>query len=141
MDSYKAIWNHVLDYIQDSKEFSTATFSIWFKELELEGLTESYAYISAKEQYKSDFVFKMYYKQLQSAIFEILGARVELVLLSRVLHGEKMEEIQHLHQSKGLLPEGAFCKAKTTLAFAEEDDLSEAEKIQIREPVGTLIKT
>lgn len=141
MDSYKAIWNHVLDYIHASAEFSTATFSIWFKELELEGLTESYAYISAKEYYKSEFVFKMYYKQLQSAIFEILGARVELVLLSRDLHSETMQEIQSEHQKRGLLPPDAFCKESAGPAFAAEEDLSEEEKKQIREPVGTLIKT
>jgi len=60
MDSHKAIWNHVLDYIRKSAGFSAATFSIWFKELELERLTDTFAYISAKEFYKGEFVFKMY---------------------------------------------------------------------------------
>lgn len=141
MNSNQNIWKHVLDYIRSSAGFSTATFSIWFKELELERLTDSFAYISAKETYMGEFVFKMYERQLKDAIFETLGARVELVILSREKHSENMQTYIDRHQSAGVLPEGAFCKMQEIEAFAKEPPLSEEEKQQLAPPVGTLIKS
>jgi len=131
----------VLDYIRKSAGFSAATFSIWFKELELERLTDTFAYISAKEFYKGEFVFKMYYKQLQNAIFEILGSRAEIVIFSRDHHSEKMQELIDEHQKTGLLPDKAFCKAMKNEDYAKESPLSEEEKRSIEQPVGTLIKS
>ena len=141
MDSQKAIWNHVLDYIHEKAGFSQATFSIWFRELELEGISESFAYISAKEYYKGEFVFKMYYKQLQDAIFEILGARTELVLFSRDLHSEHMQEYIEEHQKTGNLPDKAFCKILKSEAYAKEPPLSEEEKKKVEDPIGVIIKS
>ncbi len=141
MDSNKAIWNHVLDFISSSAGFSAATFSIWFKELELERLTDSYAYISAKEQYKGEFVFKRYYNTLQNSIFEILGARVEIVILSRESHGENIPSIIDNHIKTDVLPEKALSKAKTSKDFMEEEFLSDEEKKQVEKPKGTIIKS
>ena len=141
MDLNKNIWKHVLECIRANSGFSAATFSIWFKELELERLTDTFAYISAKENYKGEFVFNMYYKQLQNAIFETLGSRVELVIFSRDLHSENLQDIIDHHQNTGLLPDKAFCKALRDEKFAAESPLSEEEKKQVDEPVGTLIKT
>ncbi len=141
MDLNQNIWKHVLDYIRASSGFSAATFSIWFKELELERLTDSFAYISAKDNYKGEFVFNMYHKQLQNAIFETLGARVELVILSRDLHSENMNGIIERHLATGALPDKAFCKVPKSEDYEKETPLSEEEKKQIASPVGTLIKS
>lgn len=141
MDLNKNIWKHVLDCIRDSSGFSAATFSIWFKELELERLTDSFAYISAKENYKGEFVFNMYYKHLQNAIFETLGSRVELVILSRDLHSQNMQEYIEQHIKTGILPDKVFCKIQKDEKYAAESPLSEEEKKNIEEPVGILIKT
>ena len=122
------IWKHVLDHIRVSANFSGATFSIWFEELQLEGLTDSFAYISAKENYKGEFVFKMYYKQLQNAIFETLGARVELVILSRNLHRKGMQDLIAKHSVTGDLPDKAFCKVPKSEEYAAESPLSDEEK-------------
>ena len=121
--------------------FSTATFSIWFKELELERLTETFAYISAKENYKGEFVFNVYYKKLQNAIFETLGSRVELVIFSRDLHSENIQDTIETHINTGILPDKAFCKIQRNEKFAAESPLSEEEKKQVEDPVGTLIKS
>ncbi len=143
MDSNQAIWNHVLDYISSSAGFSAATFSIWFKELSLERLTDTYAYISAKDHYKGEFVFNRYYKQLQAAIFEILGARCELVILSREIHGDQIQSIIDEHVKSGLLPDGVFSKILNTKEFIEEPPLSKEEIQQVEEEptVGTIIKS
>jgi len=141
MDFNKNIWKHVLDCIRVSAGFSTATFSIWFKELELERLTETFAYISAKENYKGEFVFNVYYKKLQNAIFETLGSRVELVIFSRDLHSENIQDTIETHINTGILPDKAFCKIQRNEKFAAESPLSEEEKKQVEDPVGTLIKS
>ncbi len=141
MDNNKNIWKHVLDYICESSGFSTATFSIWFKELELERLTDSFAYISAKENYKGGFVFDMYYNQLQIAIFETLGARVELVIFSRDLHSQNMNDLIETHINSGILPEKAFCKIPSNPDIVKEDPLTQEEIKMIKDPPGTLIKT
>ncbi len=141
MDLNKNIWKHVLDSIRTNAGFSTATFSIWFKELELERLTEEFAYISAKENYKGEFVFNMYYKQLQNAIFDALGYRVELVIFSRDLHRDNLQDTISEHINKGTLPQGAFCKVMENPSFAKETPLSDEEKKQVEDPLGTLIKS
>ena len=141
MDSNKAIWNYVLDDISSSAGFSAATFSIWFKELELERLTDSYAYLSAKEQFKGEFVFKRYYKQLQNSIFETLGARVELVIFSREVHGDEIQSIIDRHIQTGSLPETVFCNVIRSQEFDNEPPLSQEEKARVEDPLGTMIKT
>lgn len=141
MNANKEIWGHVLKHIKDSGSFTAATFSIWFQELELEMLTDNFAYISAKEEYKGKFVFNMYYKHLQNVIFEILGARVELVIFSRDIHKGKIEEAISLHITKGVLPEGALCNEILDERTEKETPLTEEEKKQISEPLGTSIKS
>lgn len=142
MDSNnKAIWDHVLEYIRTKADFSEATFSIWFRDLELEKITDSYLYLSAKESYKAEFVFKMYYKQLKNAIFETLGSRGELILFSREQHGEKIGEYITEHLRSDLLPEGVLYRGMQTEEYKKEQPLSDDEKKIVGGPVGTLIKS
>ncbi len=141
MNSHVAVWNHVLEYIRKTAGFTPATFSIWFKDLKLERLTDSFAYISASENYRGEFVFKTYYKKLQTSIFEILGARVELVIFSRDIHSDKMQEYIDCHIETGVLPDHAFCKIETSDAFISEQPLTAEEKARVTEPDGVMINT
>ena len=142
MNKYKDVWAHVLDYLRDQSGFSPATFSIWFKDLELEGFTpDSFLYISAEKQHQADYVFDMFYKQLQSAVFVGMGTRAELVLLSREKHGAAMAEYIERHKKTGLLPEGARCREIVTDDYVKEPPLSEEEARQVPEPVGTVIRS
>lgn len=140
MDSNKAIWDHVLEDIRTSG-FSPASFSIWFKELQLERYTDEFTYISAKELYKGEFVFNTHYKQLQNSILKILGFKTELVILSRDLHGEKMQDYIEEHRRTGRLPEKALCKIAPSEDFAAEPALTDEEKRSVESPVGTMIKS
>lgn len=139
MDSYKEIWNHVLSYIRDNADFSPATYSIWFKELMLEGMTDSTVYLSAKEYYKAEFVFKMYYSQLENAVYQILGSRADIILFTRDLHKDKIQEYIAQHIEKGSLPEKVLSKNPQSAAFKAEQPLFPEEKEKIEEPKGTLI--
>ncbi|MBR2615646.1 MAG: chromosomal replication initiator protein DnaA [Clostridia bacterium] len=138
MNANRNIWNHVLDYIRENAGFSAPTFSIWFKELELEHLTDSFAYISVQKEYMVGFVSKMYDSHLKDAIFQTLGARVELVLFCREMH-QNIPELVEEHQKTGMLPPGALCKVK--MEIRDEMPLSETEKKEVRDPVGTLIRS
>lgn len=141
MDSNQAIWDHVLQYLRQSAGFSEATFSIWFKDLQLEKFNDSYFYLSALEQYKAEFVFKIYYKKLKSAIFEILGSRAELIFFSREAHGDKIGEYIAEHIRSDLLPERALSRERQTEEYENEPPLSEEEKQKVGGPRGTIIKT
>lgn len=146
MDSNKAIWSHVLKHISTEAGFSKATFSIWFQELQLERLTDNYAYISAQEEYKANFVFNHFYNQLQNHIFTVLGARCELVIFSRDIHAGKIADIIDEHTRSGVLPQSVFCKEKASEALAQEPGLTDEEKQMVQKindekPVGTIIKS
>lgn len=146
MDSNKAIWNHVLKHISTDAGISTATFSIWFQELALERLTDNYAYISAAEKYKAEFVFNRFYSQLQNYIFTVLGARCELILFSRDIHAGKIQDIIDEHIRSDVLPEGVLSKETPSAELAQEPPLSEEEKKMVHssadtKPVGTIIKS
>ncbi|MBQ4037323.1 MAG: chromosomal replication initiator protein DnaA [Clostridia bacterium] len=140
MDSNKAIWDHVLDFIRKSG-LPAASFSIWFKDLRLEKFTDSFTYLSAGEYYRADFIFKTYYKKLQIAIYEVLGARTELVIFSREKHSKIMQEAIEEHERTGLLPDDVFCKVESNETFAKEEPLTEEERIHMERPVGTMIRT
>jgi len=142
MDSNKAIWSHVLKHISTEAGLSTATFSIWFQELELERLTDTHAYISAAEEYKASFVFNRFYNQLQNHIFTVLGARCELVIFSRDLHAGKIQTFIDEHIRSGVLPASVYCKETPSDKLAEEEALTEEEKEMVHttaeeKPVGT----
>ena len=146
MDSNKAIWSHVLKHISTEAGFSEATFSIWFQELRLERLTDNYAYISAKEEYKANFVFNHFYNQLQNHIFTVLASRCELVIFARDVHDKNIQNIIDEHLKSGVLPESVLCKERVSEALAQEPALSDEEKKQIKKigeetKVGTIIKT
>jgi len=141
MDSNKAIWDHVLNYLHHSSGVPEATFSIWFKELELEKFTDSYMYLSAKELYKAEFVFKMYYRILKKAIFETLGSRAELIIFSREVHKDKIGEYIAEHIRSDFLPDRVQCRERQTEEYIREQPLSEDEKKIVGGPVGTIIKS
>lgn len=141
MDYNQFIWNHVLEYIHKSCGFSEATFNIWFKEMQLEKVTESYVYLSAKEKYKAEFVFKMYYRQLKIAIFETLGSRAEIIIFSREIHKDKIQDYITEHIRSDLLPEMVMCRENQTEEYEKEQPLSEDEKKIVGGPVGTIIKS
>ena len=54
-----------------------------------------------------------------------LGARVELVILSRDLHREGMQDLIAKHSVTGDLPDKAFCKVPKSEEYAAESPLSD----------------
>lgn len=146
MDSNKAIWNHVLKHISTEAGLSTATFSIWFQDLQLERLTDNYAYLSADLEYKSKFVFSRFYSQLQNHIFTVLGARCEIIIFTRDIHAGKIQEIIDQHIESGVLPEGVLSKEIPSDDFKKEPSLTTEEKKMVQntaeqKPMGTIINT
>ncbi len=141
MNKYKDIWAHALDYLRDNSDFSPATYGIWFKDLMLEGISDSFLYLSAEKQHQAEYVFAMFYKQLQAATFNALGTRAELVLFSREKHGDKIAEYIENHKKTGILPEGAKCRETVSEEFAKEPPLSEEEARQVPEPIGVVIRS
>ncbi|MBR7166073.1 MAG: chromosomal replication initiator protein DnaA [Clostridia bacterium] len=143
MNNNQNVWKYVLEHIHATAEFPPATFSIWFRGLQLEELDANggYAYISAEKHFMSEFVFKQYEHLLKEAIFETLGARVEIVVLSRDLHSENMASIIANHKNTLEVPDDVFCKVRASEDFKKEPPLSSEEKKMIKDPVGTLIKS
>ncbi|MBP5288897.1 MAG: chromosomal replication initiator protein DnaA [Clostridia bacterium] len=141
MDKYKDVWAHALDYLRDHAGFSPATFSIWFKDLKLEGISDTFLYLSAEKQHQAEYVFDMFYKQLQSATFNALGTRAELILFSREKHGANIESYIENHKKTGVLPEGAKSRETISEEFVKEPPLSEEEARQIPDPVGVVIRS
>ena len=141
MNKYKDIWAHALDYLRDESGFSPATYSIWFKDIELEGISDAFMYLSTEKQHQAEYVFEMFYNQLQKAIFMSLGSRADLVIFSREKHGKNIEAYVENHRKTGILPEGAKSKETLTEEFVNEPPLSEEEARSVPEPPGVVIRS
>ena len=140
MEQLNAVWKHVLAYIREHETFSEATFSIWFKDLQMEGSEGDTIFLSANKRYQAEWDYNRYYDILKNAIYQTLGLRVDLVFLNREDH-RNVEEIIETYRKNGALPDFAYSKVPQTKEYLSETPLTPEEKQQIKEPEGTLITT
>lgn len=80
MDSLKEIWNTVLSNIANSGEFSEPTYNLWFRDLELMRLTNTYATVNTKTQLKKDIISSRYIDTLEKYLTECIGFEVPITL-------------------------------------------------------------
>lgn len=80
MDSLNEIWACVLSNIASSGEFSEPTYNLWFRDLELVKLTNTYAIVDTKTQLKKDIVSSRYIYTLEKYLTDVIGFEVPITL-------------------------------------------------------------
>lgn len=116
MDSFEEIWSCVLKNIYDSGEFTTPTYNLWFRDLELENLTKTQAVVKVNTAYKAEIIGDRYLKVLEDALAEVLGFHLQISL-------------------NIVLDEPTYTKEKITLLDSE---FSEADVKTENEDVGPI---
>ncbi len=80
MDSLNEIWACVLSKIAESGEFSEPTYNLWFRDIELTTLTNSFAVVNVKAQLKKDIISSRYLHTLEKYLAEVIGFNVDINL-------------------------------------------------------------
>lgn len=133
-----SVWKHVMEYMQEHENFSEATVSIWFRDLQLEGNEGDTVFLSASELYKAEWDYTHFYDVIKNAVYETLGIRADLVFLNREDHTD-VPAILEEYRKTGKLPVTALSKVPQTEEYLAEQPLTPEEKQKIDKPAGTLI--
>ncbi len=80
MDSLKEIWAQVLAKIQTIPGYTDATFNLWFRDLELMHLTNTYAVVNTKTQLRKSILANRYIDVLEQVLSEVIGFEVPITL-------------------------------------------------------------
>lgn len=80
MDSLNEIWSCVLKKIAESGDFSEPTYNLWFRDIELTNLTNTYAQVNVKAQLKKDIISSRYLSTLEKYLEEVIGFSVDINL-------------------------------------------------------------
>ncbi len=80
MDSLNEIWACVLSNIASSGEFSEPTYNLWFRDLELINLTNTFATVDTKTQLKKDIISSRYIDILEKYLKDVIGFEVPITL-------------------------------------------------------------
>ncbi|MBR6633744.1 MAG: chromosomal replication initiator protein DnaA [Clostridia bacterium] len=80
MDSLNEIWACVLSNIATSGEFSEPTYNLWFRDLELVKLTNTFATVDTKTQLKKDIISSRYLETLEKYLSDVIGFKVPITL-------------------------------------------------------------
>ncbi len=80
MDSLQEIWSCVQQNMFDSGEFTTATYNLWFRDLELENITKTQAVVKVNVAYKAEIINDRYLPVLEKYLEEVLGFHLDISL-------------------------------------------------------------
>ena len=80
MDSLQEIWSCVQKNMFDSGEFTTATYNLWFRDLELENITKTQAIVKVNAAYKAEIINDRYLETLEKYLEEVLGFHLDINL-------------------------------------------------------------
>ncbi len=94
MDSYKEIWTTVLSNIAASGNFTEATYNLWFRDLELIKLTNTFAIINTTNQLQKDILTSRYIDILTKFLSDVIGFEVPITLeVAQNINYEKLNII------------------------------------------------
>ena len=80
MDELSAIFSSLIDYIRDNNNVPPSSIKLWFGDLEFTELTDTTATFKASSPMKRDIISKKYGEILKSALLEIIGFEVDVVI-------------------------------------------------------------
>ena len=80
MDELSAIFSSLIDYIRDNNNVPPSSIKLWFGDLEFTELTDTTATFKASSPMKRDIISKKYGEILKSALLEIIGFEVDVII-------------------------------------------------------------
>ena len=80
MDELSVIFSSLIDYIRDNNNVPPSSIKLWFGDLEFTELTDTTATFKASSPMKRDIISKKYGEILKSALLEIIGFEVDVVI-------------------------------------------------------------
>ena len=86
MDSLNQICEAVLDII--SKKVSSTIFSVWFRDIRLEELSNDFAVFSISNDFKRGIIDERYKHTIKDALTEVIGFPLELKIITNKPEGE-----------------------------------------------------
>ncbi len=95
--SYQQIWDQVLEIIGD--KFSAPIMDLWFNCLSLEFLSDQYAVLVTKEDYKRDIIQSKYSEYISKCFETVLGFDVmTLIYSSEKFKGDPGPILSNIHE-------------------------------------------
>lgn len=79
---FDEIWNIACQIIKEQNDYPELVMKLWFNDLKLTVLTEDTAVFMAKSDFKRDTIYKRYLPQIKSALFDVLGAELNVTVRS-----------------------------------------------------------